>query len=450
MCFGSRGLVLLAWTIVLMGCQSTSTVHVPDVTQSSVRPAPELKSVKPKSLEPDVQRLPMVDALAIRPRPVFADGAGSFRGLTLQECWVLAVRYSPAATLLEQENSIPDCRPSDGSRSNACRSSAYELVRQARLLWAKSERNKAAAEALVEFYQLADVEGRSEQLQLGTDVLDKYLELVKKTVPSVVAPIPVPAVSELVTQRTQSAKLAVEAEKGVRLLNLDLKRRLGLPGDTTYWLWPDSDFGIHSGLIDTEALVQVGLESHPELQLLRLTYLGLTPGTLPTVKELIRGAGVKLGPGPIAGLLVRPQPIATALTHFLNPPPDPDPCLVQEVAIRKQQLFDLIAEKERGVADDIRSKVILLESQAKQVGIARWKLDDARKKFDEVARGKGNLVEYPATIQLHALRAELIDAVMGWHAARVKLLEAQGLLAEPQESLNLPARSGPRPIGGGR
>jgi hypothetical protein len=304
------------------------------------------------------------------------------------------------------------------------------LLKRVREKAALGERNKAAAEALERFYQLASVEGRVEQLHLGMDVLDKYRALIKKTDPKAFPTLTLPKADELDQKRVESDKLLFEAEKGEDLLNLDLKRRIGVPGGTTWRLWPAADFTIPTDTIDVEAEVKAALEHRPDLQLLRLAYLELSPATLPSVKDLLRGAVPAVAPGPLAAALTRLHP---PLDLFRRDP-SPDPCVEREVAIRKQQLFDLIADKERAAADDARAKALTLTYQVKRVGLAKWKYDEAKKKYDEYMKDRpfGELGEYPLVIQLHLARAELIDEVMGWHAAKVKLLEAQGLLADPK------------------
>ncbi len=419
----------------LAGCQTTTPVAIPDAPPPAPRPVPNLTQVKPKSLEPDSKSLPSIDALSVQPRPIFAEGAGLFLGLTREQCWSLAVQVAASAALLEQENTIPDCQPANRKGLDPCRESVQAFVKQVRTLAAMSDRNKAAAEALERFYQLADVEGRVEQLHLGMEVLDNYRALVKRTDPGAIPAEFRVKLDDLNTQRARSVELLFKAESGEYQLNLDLKRRLGLPGGTADRFWPSADFSIKDEPLDIEALVKVGLERHPDLQILRLAFLELSPATLPSVKEILRGAAPILAMGPIAAMVTRPHPITSAVSHWLSPPPCPDPCLVQEVAIRKQQLFDLIAAKERGTADEIRSRANTLKAQTNLVGLAHWKLDEANKKYDDWKKEKqfGQFAEYSLLLQLHVARAELIDQVMGWHAARVKLLEAQGLLGQPKE-----------------
>jgi hypothetical protein len=387
--------------------------------------------VKPKSFEPDLKSLPTLDVLSISPHPLSVDGVGTFRGLSAEQCRSYAVRAVSTAALLEQENAVPDCPPPKNQVPDPCRGSAVAFLKQVRELAARSERNKAAAEALERFFQLADVEGRAEQLHLGMAVLDKYRDLVRRTDPGAVPP-GTPNLDELDLKRADSVRLLIAAEEAEAKLNLDLRRRIGLPAGTGERLWPLADFKIPSRPIDEAAEVATGLENRADLQILRLAYLQVSPGTLSSVKEILRGSGAVPMPGPIASMLVRPRPVRSAVENWLNPPPCPDPCLVQEVAIRKQQLFDLIAAKERGAADEIRSFVIGLRAQWSRVGLARWKLDKARKAYDDWAKNKigGDFAAYPLLIQIHVARAEVIDEVIGWHAARAKLLEAQGLLAE--------------------
>jgi hypothetical protein len=424
-------LVLFAFAAAAAGCRSVESDAISESPPSrAARQTPDLPEIRPTSLETDPAKLPGLDAMAVTPRSIFGTGAGSFRRLTRDECWSLAVRNAATASLLEQENSVPDCAPQRGKCPDADRASAAAFLKRVREIAARGERNKAAAEALERFYQLASVEGRVEQLHLGTDVLDKYRALIKKTDPKAFEPITLPKPEELDQQRARSVGLLIEAEKGEDLLNLDLKRRIGVPGGTTWRLWPAADFTIPTDPIDVEAEVKVALEHRPDLQLLRLTYLELSPATLPSVKELLRGAGPAIDAGPLAAALTRPHP----LLDLIRRDGGPDPCVGREVVVRKQQLFDLIADKERAAADDARAKALALSYQVKRIGLAKWKYDEVQRRYDEWARAKplGQLGEYPLVIQLHLARAELIDEVMGWHAAKVKLLEAQGLLAEPK------------------
>src|SRR5262245_52584024 len=166
--------VLLALAVAApSGCRTTTTETVSESPPPpAARQAPDLKEIKPASLEPDPAKLPGLDAMAVTPRPLFGDGAGSFRQLTREECRVLAAQTAATASLLEQENAVPDCSLQKGKRPEADRESAASLLKRVRELAAQGERNKAAAEALERFYQLADVEGRVEQLHLGMAVLD--------------------------------------------------------------------------------------------------------------------------------------------------------------------------------------------------------------------------------------------------------------------------------------
>jgi hypothetical protein len=424
-------LALFAFAAAAAGCRSVETdaISISPPSQAA-RQAPDLPEIRPTSLESDPAKLPGLDAMAVTPRPIFGAGVGQFRRLTRDECWSLAVRNAATASLLEQENAVPDCALQRGRCPDTDRASAAAFLKRVREIAARGERNKAAAESLERFYQLASVEGRVEQLHLGMDVLDKYRALIKKTDPKAFEGITLPKPEELDQQRARSVGLLIEAEKGEDLLNLDLKRRIGVPGGTTWRLWPAADFIIPADPIDVEAEVKTALEHRPDLQLLRLAYLELSPATLPSVKELLRGAAPAVAPGPLTAALTRPHP----LVDLFRRDPGPDPCVGREVAVRKQQLFDLIADKERVAADDARAKALTVSYQVKRVGLAKWKYGEVKKKYDEYMKSRpiGELGEYPLVIQLHLARAELIDEVMGWHAAKVKLFEAQGLLADPK------------------
>jgi hypothetical protein len=113
-----------------------------------------------------------------------------------------------------------------------------------------------------------------------------------------------------------------------------------------------------------------------------------------------------------------------------------DPAAVAaEVAVRKKQLFELIAARERAVADEARAAALALESQRVRATLARdrmlgWeqKLAEAVKKRDANQPG-AELLEAQVRLEWLRARAEVVAEVAAWHQARVRLRAAQGWLA---------------------
>ncbi len=235
--------------------------------------------------------------------------------------------------------------------------------------------------------------------------------------------------ADLERQRSQLVTQLDQAELGSRLLNLDLKRRLGLPAlPTDERLWPAGDFAIEPAPVDLDQAVNAALADRHELRGLRAMYQGLTPETLPDVRELLRAGSPLLGQSRV------PLPVrllGRILTHKCGP----DPAMLAELEVRRKQLADLIAQQERDVADEARAAALALNAQTVRAALARnrvqsWdeKLADAVKQRDAKQPG-AEFLEPQVRIEWLKAKAELAAEVAAWHQARVRLKAAQGWLA---------------------
>jgi hypothetical protein len=412
--------VWLVAAAVALGCHAPPTAPAPP--PSAPLPPPELPVVSPTPLEPDYKTLPTVDPLTATPDDVAPPPAG-YRGLTEEVCRREAAARASAAGLFNQENRIP---PRVEVRRNFS-PEAGALTREVRAHLAAEGRNRAAAEALDELFQLADAEGRGELMRATMPVLDRLRATVSKARAEGVR-VPVDP-DELDRQRASLLGLISQADAGARALDIDLKRRIGVPGRTPERLRPVADFGVSADPPDVEAAVRIAVESRPDLLALRSVYLQLSPETLPVVRELIRG---RLGPGgglvegdSVRGALVRPL-----LALLLGRSKRLDAAAAAELEVRRRQLFELIAERERQAADEVRAAAVALAGQTTQVALARWKAEQLAAQVAE-AKPQGPLQELAAELERYRARAEVVAAVMAWRRARVKLLAAQGLLAGP-------------------
>jgi hypothetical protein len=409
----------LAAVAVAVGCHAPPTVS--DTPSPAPLPPPELPVVTPASLEPDLKSLPSVDPLTAKASDVAPPPAG-YRGLTAEVCRREAAARASAAGLFNQENRIP---PRVEVRRNFS-PEADALTREVRAHLAAEGRNRAAAEALDEFYQLADAEGRGGLMRATLPVLDRLRETVRKARAEGVR-VPVDP-DELDRQRASLLGLLSRADAGARALDIDLKRRIGVPARTPERLRPVGDFGVSANPPDMDAAVRTAVETRPDLLALRSVYLQLSPETLPVVRELVRGrlgSGGELVAGDsVRGALARPLlalVLARARARRL------DAVALAELEVRRQQLYDLIAERERQAADEVRAAAVALSGQTTQVALARWKAEQLAAQVAE-AKPQGPLAELAAELEAYRGRAEVVAAVMAWHRARVKLLAAQGLL----------------------
>lgn len=408
-----------------VGCRHTAPPRVFYPPQVSPPPVGvEVPSAPLTSLEPKLDSLPLIN-------PATADVTGATRapaiGLAEGTCAKLAGEHAPLASAVERENSVPVVSEPTGP------SPEDSLARELRPLVATELRNRAAGEAVVAFYQLADLEGRAAVVRESIEALDVLRAAIEEAKKKGAKP---PIDEEvLAQQRATWIGLLGQAELGARLLDADLKRRIGASGKTADRLMPTGDFGLPKEVLDVEGAVRVALERRSDLILLRTAYLKMSPENLPEVREFLRtipgasgvmgGLGPRLGGGSSPHLAVVQRYTDRRQAEALAPV---QAAADQEVTVRRGQLFTLIDEKERAVADEVRAQAGVLTEQARQVGLARWRVEKLMVKVADLKKDeKGAALLVQAELELNRERADLIQAVMTWHQARAKLNAAQGL-----------------------
>jgi len=438
---------LLLVSITVAGCQNAPrTVGLRVTEPTAPRTSRELPAVKPTPLVPLVLGEPGAGGdCSSTPLPGWAP---SYRELTEGDCQLLAAINAAQANLIDEENRLPPAvspppnrpalrrcgkLPVDGSRAA---DDVRVFVRQNLAL---ELRNRSIAEALERYFLLVEAGCRIELLSESCAVVEDLLARARAAkeadvrVPVEVADLEL-QLSSLLTQREQARSTS-------RLLSLDLKRRLGLPSrPTDEALWPRGDFRITETGPDAEWLVEQALADRPELRAWRAMYYGLGPGLLPEVRDLLRSFSPLLGarsdsevrPGLVPGLVSRlGSPGGPGAVPFAE---EHDCRLSGELEIRRKQLYDLIVERERRVADETRAAVIVRDSQRVRVEQARdrvgvWekRLAEARKKR---AAGQPGAEWTEPYVRLEWLRArgELASEVVAWHRSRVGLKLATGAL----------------------
>lgn len=405
------------WAVLLLaaGCRHAPPPAAPRPARPTAeRVAAELPLTKPVVPVLDAKELPTPP-----PRTPAGPAGEAFRRLTETDCLRLAAASTGAANLLDEENRVPP--PPD-----SCDPAPDRLRRSLRYYAALELRNRAAADALERFFQLLDVEAQTDLLRQAFPVTD---ELLAKARRAKAAGVRFPLdVGDLERQRSQLVSQLEQAELGSRLLNLDLKRRLGLPYPPgSEHLWPSGDFAIDPTTADGERAVAAALADRPELRGLRTLHQELTLDTLPDARDLLRAGNPLLGQS-------RPPP-ARRLLRILDRKSGPDPAAAAELEVRRKQLHDLITERERGVADEARAAVLALNAQAARAALARErvlsldeKLADAVKKRDANQPG-AEFLEPQVRAEWLRARAELASEVAAWHRARVRVKAALGWLA---------------------
>jgi hypothetical protein len=412
---GGRLAVLAVLAVGLAaGCRAPAPCRRPAPAEPAA-PVPELPLTKPVVAAAfELDNLPKV---LVR---FTAANSVPYRELSEPLCQSLAARNASAANALDDENRMP-------ATAGGCDAEADRLRREVRHYAALESRNQAAEAALDRYFQIADAEVRSAVAREGGPILDA---LFKKAREAKDAKVRYPLDPDDVDlQRGQLAGQLDQADAGVRAMNVDLRRRLGLsPDPADERLWPVVRSGIDPGPADASRSVNAALADRPELRAWRALQQGLNADTLPVARDLLGGAAPLAAGASGSGMLAR------CLAKLNLRRSKADPCADAELEVRRKQLADLIASRERDVADEVRVAVVALDSQTRRVAFARDRVDRWREKLDEAERQLkagvplADLQEAQVRLEWLKARAELVAEVMAWHRARVRLKAAMGWL----------------------
>lgn len=405
---------------LLVGCHGPSVVVSRPAARPSLEPVEiELGAVAPTRIEPKLGNVPSLDAKTAEPARLFAADGSAFRGLDEPACLALAARQSPMGNLLDRENEKPSVFV-QLNKKNCPDRTRDDLVRELRFLAATELRHRDAAEALDRFYQLADAEARTELLSTGLKSFDELRAVATR---ARAAGLPVPDEDELTRQRARLLDEIEAAEAGIKLLNVELQTRLGLSVKGTERLWPTGSFEIEPDAVDAEDAVRIALETRADLKLLRTLYHGANAETLPIVGEHLKSvnafAGTAAPPVPRPFAALQGNKLATKLKSAMT----------TEVELRKKQVFELTAEREKLAAAEVRTAAVQMASSARRVALAKGRAESWKAKVDKENKPLDRL---PLELEWYKARAEVVQEVMTWHRWRAKYRSAQGtLIANP-------------------
>lgn len=378
-------------------------------SSQAARPASVELPTRPRgSVAPDLSALPVETGGKPPTRP------GEYRQLATAECRSLAVQNAPFANDLDdhaanRSSSHPFLHPLQPSANEA------ELGRRARGYLADEFRNKAAGEALDDFYQLAQSEGQFDLLALSLKELRARLADAEEAEKRGLADR-----AKVDTLRVQvldmEAKIA-QLEAGIGALNASLRARLNLAASDPLPLWPDDPLRIRPEDVDVEQAVRTGLYYRPDLNLLR-TLLSdngraaddLASSLLKQVSPLL----AHLQSNPIIGVLL------------------PNNRRAQREST-KRQLESMLRDRERQAEAEIRAGALTLrgdrlacEAKAAEVRRQKATLEEVEKR---AAAGQPVAAELTkARLDLWKAQGELLQAVIDWQRADVKLRKSMGLL----------------------
>ena len=152
-----RGAARLANCVFLVACAAGCGHHLHRTTSTPKPAAPSLPVVARSVIAPDVSGLPLETRGPAPARP------GEYRKLTAAECRHLAIKNAPFADDLDshpvnRSSSHPLFHPRQSSPEEA------EVGRKVRGYLADDFRNKAAGEALEQFFHLSQAEGQFDSI----------------------------------------------------------------------------------------------------------------------------------------------------------------------------------------------------------------------------------------------------------------------------------------------
>jgi hypothetical protein len=395
---------LVALAVVAAGCHLHHTHQCPPKP-----PAAQLPVGPRPATGADVSALPTETTGRLHARP------GQYHQLTAYDCRALAVRNAPFADDLDRhpDNTSPDCpllHPLKPSSSEA------EIGRIVRGHAADDSRNRAAGEALEQFYQLAQAEGQYDQLVLAHDELWAQFTAAEEALRRGLSDRA--GVDTLRVQVFDTDAQLAKLEAGIGALNAALRARLELDPADQLPIWPDDPLRVRPDDVEPDQAVRTGLYYRPDLNLLRalLSDNGraandLAQALLTQVSPLL----ARLKSNPLVGLLAMPTNAR------------------ERRETTRCQVESMLAARERQAEAEIRAGILTLRghraaatAKAAEIHRLKTRLQEVEKR---AAAGQQVTAELSkAKLDLMKARGELVKAAAEWNIAEVKLRQAMGLL----------------------
>lgn len=390
--------------LALVGCHTPAGVPV--------RPAPavpQLPVTARAPVVPDVSAVP-ADAPPLPPRP------GEYRQLTAAECRRLAVANAPFAGDLDRH---PENESPSHPRFHKKAARYAEASRLVRGYAADDLRNRAAGEALDEFFKLAQAEGQYDLLAAAdTEVRAQLEDALKAERAGLKDRADIPAIRrKLLDLEAQQAKL----DAAIGVLNASLRARLGLAANDPLPLWPADPLKVQADDVDVEQAVATGLRYRPDLNALRV----LADGNAADMAD-----GLLRSINPLLGKLASDNPLVALFAPILAPFTGKPERREAETTAR---VAGVLQARERQADAEIRAAAALLRGNRFAVAARAMDVKQVEARLVELRKRESaglNVTADLITAKLDLLKAkgELLTAATDWHAAEVKLRQAMGLL----------------------
>jgi hypothetical protein len=396
---------LCAGLLALAGCHAR-----PAPPPRAPGPPPTyLPAVERGTVEPDVSAVPTETSAPLK-RP------DEYRRLTAEECRRLAIIHAPFADDLDTH---PDNDPPPHAHLRKDATRLAELGRLVRGHAADELRNRAAGEALEQFYKLAEAEGQFDLLAAADKELRTQLEAALAAEKQGLKDrADIPAIRRrLLEIEAQQSKL----EAGIGALNAGLRARLGLAGNDPLPIWPADPLRVRPDDVNVEQAVFTGLHYRPDLNLLRVLASGGNAGELTDA--------VLTGMNPLLGRVRPDNPLAVLLAPLgtIAREPQRRQAVATDRAARALVGRERLAEAEiRAAAVTIRGHRAAVAARVLDVKQLEGRIEDLQTRQKAGMNVTAELTA--AKLDLFKARGEVLSAVIEWHLAEVKLRQAMGVL----------------------
>lgn len=393
----------LALAVAAAGCHPHFTATPANA------PSIELPVVPRPAIVPDVSALPTSS-----PGP--AARPGQYRRLTAAECRALAAQNAPFAADLDRhpDNTSPNCPRLHPFRPDPEEAQLGQVVRG----YAADElRNRAAGDALDEYFRLARAEGQYDLLvAAAAEVRGQVRDAEAAAGAGLADRADLPALrARLLDLDAQAADL----DAAIGSLNAALRARLNLDPKDPLPLATDDPVRVRPDDPDPDEAVRAGLHYRPDLNLLR---------------ALLSDDG-RAAEGLARAVLVVAHPLlavaaANPLLDLIRPLSDRPRKSAEAV---RGQIRKVLAARERQAEAEVRAAVLTLRGKraAATARAAEVRLAETRVKEAEARSAAGLSVAAElakAKLDLLKARGDLLQAAADWNAAETKLRQAMGLL----------------------
>ncbi len=387
------------------------------ITWEQLPEAPEESQVAPAVL-PSVSRTQDQRNGELRPER-------TYRVITLNQVFQAASAHAAVANVLEREAQWRADRVAD--RRNRCSTLLESVILR---LAAQKQRQKAAAEALRAFWNLAEAEQGRKWLLDSKQYIGKLLSQVEllrqEGHAGELQRI------ELVEEDLKISSELQQLEAAIEQLNRQLSMFTGMELPPGGRLWPDADWKIIPMRVEVEDAINRAWELRVELQQLQTLLDYVDTAEVNVVRRLL---------SPEVPWLEPMLPVArrwTVAWHRAD----------QETLLVRQVIERLLDERRRVVAEEVKGGVAAVGAafEAAHIADQRYQLAVRKRAFTHEAfrAGRATLKEHlQAELELRQQHGELLRrvadyqrAVLAWHEVMGDL--AEHVNVEPQSHAAIP------------